>query len=111
MVEGVADRLRQLGATGQPPELFAQPNLQGLHERTAALLTFALPIFSSMAANVALNRIEHGDSLKRLMCKRRLRGDVDGIEFPPRVPLACHSTRCARGTLGSLAQQKANRGG
>ena len=76
MVEGVADRLRQLGAAGQPAELLAQPNLQSFDQRAAALLAFVLTVFCGLAADIALDRIERADPLQRLMRNRRLGGEV-----------------------------------
>jgi hypothetical protein len=108
VVHRVTDCLGEGGSTGDTAKLFGEPDMHGLNQRPALLLAYAPTFFGGLAADVGLNRIERGNPPQGFFGNRRLRGDEDIVEFPSRVPLACHSTRYARGTLGSLAQQKAS---
>jgi hypothetical protein len=110
VVEGVTDGLSKSGTTRDAAQLLDQPSVHCLNQRPAEPLTSLATLVGGLTADVGLDLIQSRDPVQSFGGERRLDGDMDVVELAPRMPLACHSTRYARGTLGSLAQQNASRG-
>ena len=61
VAQGVADRLGQGGAPGDPSQLDREPGMQGLDKRLAALLPDRAPLLSRAAADLGLDGVELAD--------------------------------------------------
>jgi hypothetical protein len=82
VAQGVADRLGQGGAPGDPPQLDREPGTQGLDKRPAALLPDRPPLLGGAAADLGLDPVELADPAQRLLRQRRAGRLVDLIKPP-----------------------------
>jgi hypothetical protein len=79
-------------------------------ERPAAARSCLTSATGGAATDLGLDLVRRTDAPLGLGRHQRLVGGVDVEERLPCVTLARHSTRFARGTLGSLAKQKTSCG-
>jgi hypothetical protein len=85
MPQGVADGLGEVRGGGDSAQVGLQPGVQGLDDRSTAVLPRLSPVFGWMAADLALDRVERLDPRQHLGRERRLGGDVELVEVPPHV--------------------------
>jgi len=83
VAQGVADRLGEGGAPGDPLQLGREPGLQGLDDRSATLLPGRAPYLGRVTADLGFDRVELADPAQRLFGQRRAGGPVELVEAPP----------------------------
>ena len=74
-----------------------------LDQRTAALLADLLALLRGLAADIGLDRIKRTDPLQGFMGKRRVRCDMNVVEFPPCVCPTKGQGRCVVRRAGDQA--------
>jgi len=75
------------GSSRDAAQLLVQPCVYCLDQRPAALLAHGASFIGGLTADVGLDRIQGRDPLQRLGGERRFDGNMDVVEFPPRMPV------------------------
>jgi transposase-like protein len=83
----VADGVRQRRGARHARQCGFQPGLQGLNDRTAALLADGAAVLGRLAADLGLDRVEPGDLSQCLSGERRLGRRVELVEASPAMCL------------------------
>jgi hypothetical protein len=100
VIDSVTDRLRQARPAGQLAKQLGQPGVHGLDQRTAAFLADLLALLRGLSSDISLDCIQRTDPLQGFLGKRRVRCDVNVVEFPP---LVCPAKRQGRSLVCGAA--------
>ena len=84
-MQRVTDRLGEGGGTWDAAELFGEPDMHGLDEWPAFMISHALTFLGGVIANAGLDRVQLGDPLHRFFRDRRFGRDEHIVELPSRM--------------------------